>query len=157
MGLNWKFCASHGQTGAHAKHQGRERAGAMSPVRTHVHASPSRLRHVSPYHGQTSKFGREHGMRQHHTHLQAASRPVSPRATRCARARHGAVGPPATPARRGSPYPCLNVSVASLWSKCHRARSAIKRHPLLPRMSTAARRSAIATAAGGGQTLLALP
>jgi hypothetical protein len=59
-----------------------------------------RRRHAPPYHGRSSEFGRELGVRQHRTHLQAASQLENPRATRRARARRGAVNPPAAPARR---------------------------------------------------------
>jgi hypothetical protein len=82
---------------------GRERAPAQR------HASPTRRRCAPLYHGWYSEFGCEHGVRQHRTHLQAASRPESPRATRRARARRGAVDPPVTPARRGSPYHALTL------------------------------------------------
>jgi hypothetical protein len=77
-------------------------------ARARVHASPPHLSHAPSYHNRTLMFGCEHGMRQHRMHLQAESRPVSPRA------RRGTVRPPTAPARRGSPYPLLNAKVASL-------------------------------------------
>jgi hypothetical protein len=89
----------------HMQSIGAGNAPARHRPRARVHALPPRLRRAPPYHARTSKFGRERSARQPLTHLQDASRPVSPRATRRARARRGAVGPPAAHARRGSLYP----------------------------------------------------
>jgi hypothetical protein len=80
---------------------GRESAPARR------HASPTHRRRAPPYHSRSSEFGRELGVRQHRTHLQAASRPENPRATRRTHARRDAVDPTAAPACRGPPYRAL--------------------------------------------------
>jgi hypothetical protein len=100
------FRESCKETGAHRSDR------AVSVLRRDVacarhHTSPTRHRRAPSYHERYSEFRLEHGVHQHRTHLQAASRPKSPRATRRARTRRGAVDPPASHARRGSPYPAL--------------------------------------------------
>jgi hypothetical protein len=91
-------------------------------------------------------------VRQRNMHLQAASRPENPRATRRARALRGAVDPPTAPARRGPPYRafthrslrqeenlprCARIGYKSpqLWIPPEH--TAVRRPPLLPPPSLA--------------------
>jgi hypothetical protein len=88
-------------TGTHRSDRAESASGATSRTPARRHASPTRRRRAPPYHGRSLEFGREPGVRQRSTRLQVASRPENPRATRRARARRGAIDPPA---RRGPPY-----------------------------------------------------
>jgi hypothetical protein len=88
-------------TGTHRSDRAESAPGATSRAPARRHTSPTRRRRAPLYHDRLLKFGREPGVHQRSTRLQAASRPENPRATRRARARRGAVDPPA---RRGPPY-----------------------------------------------------
>jgi hypothetical protein len=118
---------------------GRERARA----RRHTRATPrvAAAPPPTPYHGRYSEFGREHGVRQHRTHLQAMSRPESPRTTRRVRACRGTVDPPAAPACRGSSYRALTRrSLRHEANMPRRAHISYKSPPLwLPHEHTAVR------------------
>jgi hypothetical protein len=129
----------------------------------------TRRRRAPPYYGQTSESVRERGVCQPRTHLQEPPRPESPRATRRLRALRSAVGAPAAHARQGR-RTRASKHREGLASKrgASVCASAIKERPLLlPRVSTTARRSAIAAAASShscklplpvkGQPILALP
>jgi hypothetical protein len=114
-----------------------------------VHASLPRLRRASSYHSRASKSGRALGVRQPRTHLQETPRPKDPRATRRTRARRGAVLACRARTPMSPPYRALNApEMLSHEARCPARASTIKRVPhLLPHVSTAARRTAIAAAA----------
>jgi hypothetical protein len=107
-----------------------ENAPTRHRPRSRVHASLSRLCRASLYHGRASKSGHALGVRQPRTHLHGPPRPVSRRAMRRARARRGAIGPPAAHERQSRTYPRIEVSGRlSLEARCLRARISYKTAP----------------------------
>jgi hypothetical protein len=134
-------------TGTHRSDRAESAPGATSRAPARRHASPTRLHRAPPYHGRSLEFGHEPDVRQRNMHLQAASRPENPRATRRARALRGAVDPPTAPARRGPPYRafthrslrqeenlarCARIGYKSPQFWLPPEHTAVRRPPLLP-------------------------